>query len=229
MAGEDRLESAATIPMTAVDGSPPRESTTIPQTRVEAEDEDPVPAPPMPDELSSESSRSAPARFDSLVEREERIGFQDRLLRALLIGLGGWCAFLIVDLIGIYVLHDTSVWALAARGWGAVGLGSVLLIERRRDHPTWAELRFIEVAIFVCGMMCMALLAASHDDGITSYHVPGSVLVVLSYGVMLGSPWRHALLPVTAMTLAFPAALFGFGPLVVDRIAQVATVEPKQA
>ncbi len=158
-------------------------------------------------EIPSSSARGTDRRRE-LVDREERRGWQRRLARATSIAAGGWLACLAADLVVVLGLEQApAIPYLGTRVGAGVLLGVLIAILRRFEDPSRAILRTFELATFSLGMALIGVLAALHEDGIVSYLVPGSVLVLLAYGVTLGSPWRHALLPVTLMTLTLPAAL----------------------
>ncbi len=173
-------------------------------------------------ELAVEASTAKVRGTDrrrELVDREERRAWQRRLVRATRIAAGGWLAFLAFDLVIVLALEDAPAAPFLGLRLGAgLALGGVIAVVRRLSDPSRMVLRGFEIITFSTGMALIGVLTALHDDGLLSHLVPGSVLVVLAYGVTLGSPWRHALAPVGAMTLALPSVL-GAAALFSPRVA----------
>jgi serine/threonine-protein kinase len=190
-----------TAPMTPVSGDAP----TIAVTRSDA----------------AETTGSGPSRLEAMMAEEERHAFRHRMIRALWLSVIGWLAFLASDALMIWGLGHAGPVTLLARIGPALGLIVLLVIARRVDLGA-GLLRVMEVCTFATGMISIGILAALHEKGITSSHVPGSVLVLLSYGVTLGSHWRRSLLPVVVTTLALPLTLLAavpFSPALAEQLA----------
>ena len=144
------------------------------------------------------------ARLRELMAVEEQRAWQRRLLHALTLGLAGWSAYLVVDLLLVFVLEVAPPLYLGIRLAPALALG-LLLLWLRKQEASAGMLRAIEIGIFTSGTAAVTALAVLHQRGLESGNVAGAVLVVLTYGVTLGQPIRRALVPVGAMALSIPA------------------------
>ncbi|HJL14762.1 MAG TPA: serine/threonine-protein kinase [Sandaracinaceae bacterium LLY-WYZ-13_1] len=161
------------------------------------------------------------SRLDDLVAREEQHGLRQRLCRVMQLGLLGWMAFLLGDVLVVFVWKevDRALPYFLARLIPPVLVVPMLLWLRAREAPSARALRAVELATFGIAAAGTSSFAAVHPDGIASYHVMGTLIVALAHGVMIGSPWKKGIWPI-GLVIVMPFAVLGIFSLFDPHLAE---------
>jgi len=144
--------------------------------------------------------------MEELVDRESRARYRARLIFAVKLAAVVWLLFWPLDLLGWW-FGSGPLWLITAGRFTPLVVAGLFGLDLLR-HPDVSRrrMRAYETLAFSVAMAGSTMIYIS-SGGWGSPRVAGGSLLLMAHAVMLGSRWRHSLVPIVTMTLTLPAVL----------------------